>query len=307
MVPNRVSNLVELAIGRTLDDMRRDAPYLAQQADSWFRQLARGARAADYFVHPLAFPMLLLPWWMEQSIENTPDEEFQADLIYSSINGYYFIRMIDNVMDGHSNGEQHILPMLGFFHGRFQSVYQRYFPWNHPFWTYFHKIGDQSAESAVHDAALTDIDRHAFETIAGRKVIGGKIPLAAVALRYEQPDILAAWQPFYDKLGCWHQMYNDLLGWLKDLHNETPSYFLCEGMRRKRPDQSIGAWVVTTGFNWGLAYLENEWQLLLDLASALDSSALIDYLHARRELLHQQAAQITKAFHSLDPLLEPEP
>ncbi|MEX1021332.1 MAG: hypothetical protein WDZ49_16850 [Litorilinea sp.] len=284
--------------------MQQDGPFMAQQAASWFTQLAGTARPADYFLHPLAFPMLLLPWCMEQTLRDAPDADFQANLIYSSINGYYFIRMIDNVMDGHGETERQQLPMLGVFHSQFHAVYQQYFESQHPFWGHFHQIGIQSAESALRDAALSDIDSNAFATIAGRKVIGGKIPLAAVAYRYQRPDLFQKWQPFYDQLGCWHQMYNDLFGWIKDLQNETPTYFLCEGRRRKPPAQSMAAWVIHEGFDWGMQYLENGMGELLDLAQQLHSRELVDYLHTRRRLMVSQTAQITRAFQSLEPLLD---
>lgn len=319
MYPQVLTHLVDKAIQRTLDGMQQDGPFMAQKAASWFTQLAGTARPADYFLHPLAFPMLLLPWWLEQTLRDAPDTDFQADLIYSSINGYYFIRLIDNVMDGdgdrHENGdengdengygatERRQLPMLGVFHSQFHAVYQQYFDSRHPFWTHFHQIGIQSAESALRDAASTAIDSNAFATIAGRKVIGGKIPLAAVAYRHQRPDIFQAWQPFYDQLGRWHQMYNDLFGWIKDLQNDTPTYFLCEGRRRKSPAQSMAAWVIHEGFDWGMGYLENGSEELLVRAEQLHSRELVDYLQARRRLMYTQATQITRAFQSLEPLL----
>lgn len=304
MYPQVLMHLVDKAIQRTLDEMEQDGPFMAQQAASWFRQLAGTERPADYFFHPLAFPMLLLPWWFEQALCDAPDVDFQADLIYSSISGYYFIRMIDNVMDGHGEAERKQMPMLGVFHAQFHAVYQRYFDCKHPFWTHFHQISVQSAESALRDAALSDIDSKLFATIAGRKVIGGKIPLAAVAYRHQRPDLFQEWQPLYDLLGRWHQMYNDLFGWIKDLQNETPTYFLCEGRRRKSSTQSIAAWVVHEGFDWGMSYLESELEELLARAEQLHSRELVDYLQTRRQLMATQATQVTRAFQTLEPLLD---
>lgn len=304
MYPQVLRPLVDNAVQRTLDTMGQDGPFMAQAAASWFRRLAGTARPADYFLHPLAFPMLLLPWWLEETLRGAPDEKFQADLIYSSINGYYFIRMIDNVMDGHGEAERKQMPMLGVFHAQFHAVYQRYFDSKHPFWTHFHQLGIQSAESALRDAELSDIDSNTFAAISGRKVIGGKIPLAAVAYHHQRPDLFLAWQPFYDQLGRWHQMYNDLFGWIKDLQNETPTYFLCEGRRRKSPTQSMAAWVVHEGFDWGMGYLENELKELLALAEQLHSRQLVDYLHSRRQLMYTQATQVTRALQSLEPLLD---
>jgi hypothetical protein len=301
--PQILSELVDHAIRRMLAEMRQDGPHMAQQAEQWVKSLARSERPGDYFEHPLAFPMLLLPWWMEQTLRPKPDVQFQADLVYSSINGYYFIRMIDNVMDGHGAVESQLLPMLGFFHMQAQGVYQTYFGYDHPFWPLFKSLNVQSAESALRASELTEIDLADFRTIAGKKVVGGKIPLAAVSYQYGQPQIYDQWQEFYDQLGCWHQMYNDLFGWLKDLRNQTPSYFLSTGHRQKRPEQSMAAWVIHEGFAWGSAMLATWLDELQRVAANLSSPALLTYLQMRRQMMDEQAARVVRTFHQLDRLL----
>jgi hypothetical protein len=298
-----IIQLIDGSVERMLDSMRQGAPHVAGRAESWIEELAGTERPGDYFRHPLAFPMLLLPWWMEQTVRATPDLDFQADLIYSSINGYYYIRMVDNVMDGHSTVERQLLPMLGLFHMHFHGVYHAYFAPGHPFWQLFRSVCLQSAESAVRDAGLRQIDLTAFESIAGTKVVGGKIPLAAVSYRYGQPELFERWQPFYDKLGCWHQMYNDLFGWLKDLRNQTPSYFLSEAGRRKAPEQSLAEWVIRAGFHWGVELLNRWLEELHRLATVLDSPALTLYLHQRQTLLHEQSVKVAHTLHSLGRLM----
>ena len=62
--------------------------------------LAGGAEPEAYFLHPEAFPMVLLPWWLESTIHEPPARGFQRDIVYSSVSGYYFVRMIDDLMDG---------------------------------------------------------------------------------------------------------------------------------------------------------------------------------------------------------------
>jgi hypothetical protein len=302
MYSETINQVIEQAVERMLVEMRAGGPQMAHQVEDWIKSLATTERPADYFQHPLAFPMLLLPWWMEESLRRDVDVVFQADLIYSSINGYYFIRMIDNVMDGHSTVEQKLLPVLGFFHFQFHAVYHSYFGHDHPFWRIFKTVSLQSAESAMHDAMLTEIDLHQFTTIAGMKVAGGKIPLAAVGYQYDQPQHYEEWLRFYDKLGCWHQMYNDLFGWVKDLRNGTPTYFLSEGQRRKQPAQPLAAWVIHEGFAWGIATLETWLDELRQLAEMLQSRALIDYLQERQKLMHEQAAEVARAFGSLERL-----
>jgi hypothetical protein len=301
--PEVISTLVDQATLRILAEMRQHGPVMAQKAEQWMKSLAGSNRPGDYFQHPLAFPMLLLPWWMERTLRPEPDLAFQAGLIYSSINGYYFIRMIDNVMDGHSSGEQKLLPMLGFFHLQAQAVYPPYFGPEHPFWTVFKVLSVQSAENAIRESGLIEIDLAEFRTVAGKKVVAGKIPLAAVSFRYQQPHLYAVWQAFYDKLGCWHQLYNDLFGWIKDLRNQTPSYFLSTGRRRKRPEQSLAAWVIHEGFAWGVATLTAWLGELQQDAASLRSPALLDYLQTREQLMQDQAARVVRTFDQLDRLV----
>jgi hypothetical protein len=302
MYSETLSQAIDRACQRILEEMRQSGPYMAQQAELWIKKLAGTDHPADYFKHPLAFPMLLLPWWMEQTLRARPNVDFQSDLIYSTINGYYFIRMIDNVMDGHSTVEQKLLPMLGFFHMQFHSIYQRYFTHDHPFWPVFERVAIQSAESAMRDAGMDEITLAEFRAVAGRKVAGGKIPLAAVSFHYDQPHVYDNWQIFYDKLGCWHQMVNDLFGWIKDLGNQTPSYFLSECRRRKEPEQSIAEWVVREGFTWGVETLDTWLNEMQDLARSLQSRELLAYLQYRRRYMAEQATQIQRTFGSLDRL-----
>jgi hypothetical protein len=306
MVPEVISSLIDQATLRIFAEMRQHGPVMAQKAEQWLKSLAGSNRPGDYFQHPLAFPMLLLPWWMEQTLHPEPDPAFQANLIYSSINGYYFIRMIDNVMDGHSTVEQKLLPMLGFFHLQAQAVYQRYFGPEHPFWTVFKALSVQSAENSIRESGLVEIDLAEFRTIAGRKVVAGKIPLAAVSHRYRQPHVYEVWQEFYDKLGRWHQLYNDLFGWIKDLRNQTPSYFLSTGRRRKYPEQSLAAWVIHEGFAWGVTTLATWLGELQQEAESMQSEALIAYLQARQQLMEDQATRVVRTFDQLDRLLAGE-
>ncbi len=295
--------LTAAAIEGLIADMRLFTPAMADRAAAWMNGLARTGRAADYFQHPLAFPMLLLPMWAEDAVSGRVDDAFQSDLVYSSVSGYYFIRMIDNVMDEASPLERKLLPMTGFFHAQATATYHRYFEYAHPFWTHFARWNTQSADFAIEDSSSRDIDLASFQRIAGQKVVAGKIPIAAVLARYDQLEQLSAWEQFYDQLSCWHQLLNDVLSWKKDLQHHTASYFLCEGERRKAAGESLFAWLLREGFAWGLATLE-EW--LGDLhtrASALDSPQLTDYLLSRGQILNAQQIDMTASITAMAHLI----
>ena len=280
------------AIERLLDAMHTVAPSMTPHATAWMNGLAKTGVAADYFQHPLAFPMLLLPRWVEEAISDRVNENFQADLTYSSVSGYYFIRMIDNVMDEQSALEMRLLPMTAFFHAEATVIYHQYFAAVHPFWNYFSRWNAQSAALAIADSMSDEISLAEFKQIAGKKVVGGKIPIAAVLAQHQRLDALSAWEDFYDKLSCWHQMFNDILSWRKDISHNSSSYFLCEGQRRKAEAESLFAWLIREGFGWGLGGLR-EWLAELKLlAEGLGSSNLSFYLQERERLLEAQAKEL---------------
>lgn len=280
------------AIERLLDAMHTVAPSMTPHATAWMNGLAKTGIAADYFQHPLAFPMLLLPQWVEAAISDRVNENFQADLTYSSVSGYYFIRMIDNVMDEQSALEIRLLPMTAFFHAEATAVYHQYFAAAHPFWHYFSCWNAQSAALAIADGMTDDITLADFKQIAGKKVVGGKIPIAAVLAQHHRLDNLAAWEHFYDKLSCWHQMFNDILSWRKDINHNSFSYFLCEGQRRKATHESLFAWLIRDGFTWGLCILRAWLAELQLLAEGLGSTSLMQYLKQRQHLLETQAKEL---------------
>src|SRR6187399_834062 len=94
-----VRDVVRGAIRRSQTRLRSNAPTLAAHARSWQRELTGGAAPEAYFLHPEAFPLVLLPWWLESTIHEPRSAGFQRDVVYSSVSGYYFVRMIDDLMD----------------------------------------------------------------------------------------------------------------------------------------------------------------------------------------------------------------
>jgi hypothetical protein len=256
---------------------------------------------ADYFTHVEAFPMLSLPWWMEESFAGGVDEAFQFDLAYSSVCGYYFVRLLDDTMDGVAPPSD-VLPAAIVFHTEFFATYRSLFPSDHHFWDALERFSYDSAETASADARLSAVELNDFERISSRKVSGAKIPLAAVALRYGRDDRLGAWLAFVDLLGRWHQMRNDVLGWITDRERGRATYFLSEGSRRARAGEPISQWVVREGLSWAATELDRWMDELLDSARSIGSDPLIAYLQARREASMEQHGQIAREVETLSAL-----
>jgi hypothetical protein len=156
MYDPELRDTITAATARIEARMAQAVPFMARRVGVWTRDLAGSTQPADYFLHPLSFPMLLLPWWLEKACRSGPDLPFQADLAYSTMCGYYYIRLIDNVMDGDVDVDPKLLPAQSFFHSQFQFAYQRYFSASHPFWDSFHGVWWCCAEAAMHDASLPD-------------------------------------------------------------------------------------------------------------------------------------------------------
>jgi hypothetical protein len=307
MADPHLGALVVGASRRLQHELAAQTPFMAQHIGSWMHELAGSDQPADYFLHPVAFPMLSLPWWAESSLHRPhgtrPDLDFQADLIYSTMNGYYHIRMVDNVMDGDATVEPLLLPALGFFHLRFHGAYQRYFAYPHPFWELFEQIWAASAEATVHDRQLQALTLEPFETITAKKLCAAAIPVAAVCLRYGRPDLVEPWSALIDRLGRWHQLWNDLFTWRRDAANGVATYFLSECDRRRRPAEPVGAWIVREGFAWGIAVLEEWMAELRAMAAPLGSPALDAYLEHRIGMVRQQFAAASAGLRSAALLL----
>jgi hypothetical protein len=281
--PAPLQELTGAAVSRLSKRLRRNAPVLGKHADGWMRSLAGGAPAERYFLHPRAFPAVLLPWLLETTIRRRPLRSFQGDVVYSTIAGYYFVRITDDLMDGEAV-PPHIVPLLIVLHSEFEQTYQRYFPVGHPFWDALARAEYQAAETASKDAIQARITREHFLATSARKVAGAKIPLAAVCHRYDRPDLVAPWSAFVDLLGRWHQMLNDMLGWSRDLQRGTATYFLSEAAARGS-EASISEWVISDGYEWGMNELEAWMSDLVGAARALGSPVLVTYLEGREGAL----------------------
>ncbi len=303
MYDEQLSQIIDRAFLRIAAEIEQASPFMAREVSSWMSDLHQGG-PAGYFKHPLAFPMLLLPWWAEKTLCRNPDTAFQADLVYSTVNGYYYIRLIDNLMDGHATVELQLLPALGFFHTQFQAAYQRHFEHQHPFWEFFKTVWFRSATVTMKDASLSDLTQDQFRQITARKTCAVEIPVAAVCHRNERPDLIPSWTRFLESVGCWHQMWNDILDWRRDLRSQTPTYFLSEAERQKYSTESVTEWVVKRGFAWGMELVQKWMAESKRLASGLDSKDLAVYLDKRETMLSEQAERIADGLHSVAHLLD---
>ena len=91
-----------------------EVPFMAQSVERWLDEVFGGAGLAEVFTRIDAFPMLLIPWWADGSIGER-NRQLHRRLTYSTMNGYLYIRLIDNLMDGDAPADVDLLPALSFF------------------------------------------------------------------------------------------------------------------------------------------------------------------------------------------------
>lgn len=269
------------------------APFMAGRLSDWIEDLFGGASLSQAFSRPSAFPVLPLPWWVEESFA-APDQHRQAELAYSSIGGYLHIRLIDNIMDADAPGDPRLLPALNFLSTVFTRPYQEWFPRSHPFWDHFERIWIGTAEVTMQDARLAEVDLDLFRTISARKTNAAKIPVAAICHLHDRLDRLGSWEEFVEAFGAWHQFQNDLQSWRRDLATGATTYLLCEARRRRLPGEPVAGWLIREGLDWAMDILQDWMTDLMKLIGPLGSPGLGAYLTHRQEMLYVQ----TKAVRS---------
>jgi hypothetical protein len=280
-----------------------EVPIMAQSVERWLDEVFGGAGLAEVFTRIDAFPMLLIPWWADGSIGER-NRQLHRRLTYSTMNGYLYIRLIDNLMDREAPAHVDLLPALSFFHLEFVEPYRRLFPPAHRFWSDFRSIWLQAAEVTMQDGALADVDRTAFERISSRKTGAAKIPVAAVCHYRGRPHLQPRWNGLVEALGRWHQMHNDIFGWRKDLSHDRATFFLSEG-RRRRPDTDLEPWLIAEGFSWGMEELAQAMVDLKRIATNLDAVDLYAYLDARDLEVRSRADQIERDLRAVLGLRDP--
>ena len=281
----------------------RHTPAAAAALLSWASRLSPTGRPRDYFDGGRAV-MFVLPWWLEKRIRSTPDIRFQERLVESTVSAYYFVRLIDNIMDENAAEERSLLPLLAVLHSNFIRAYAHLFPPDAPFWDHFDRHWSATAEAAIREKMLARLSADEFVNVAARKTSGIKIPLAAVCCRYDRLDLLERWNAFYDRFACWQQMADDTFDWVRDLRHGNVTFFLSEGSRQKRIGESVSGWVVRRGFAWGINWLHDAMRGLRRDAEQLDSPELVRFLDYRDAEIRGHAIEVSSTLKDVATLAD---
>jgi hypothetical protein len=280
--PPEFSAVAGQAVRRAIADLSHGSPVLAEQTSRWLSLRCDLSQLEDYFIRPQSLPILALPWWLESTIRREVDVGFQTDLMYSSISGYYFARMLDDVMDRHQI-QRAAIPALYSFHTQFLSTYFKYFQHSDPFWRKFEKSFMTAAEAAAVEATLEYVCEVEFIEVSARKTTTAVIPIAAVCFHYGRPDLLPSWEELFALLARWHQMRDDLLDWSIDYKLDNRTWVLSEAERRRADGESVAEWMGREGLKWGQSVMECWINEAVTMASGLGSPTLVRYLKLRKE------------------------
>jgi len=233
-----------------------------------------------------AFPHFVLPYWLSPARARGADAEFQTDVIYSTISGYYSIRLCDNIADNDSSPElRKFAPCAAYLDSEFIRPYMKYFPTTHEFWSVFDEFWAKQAEASVADSLLDDVDEATFASLSSKKFTATKIPIVAVQFRYRETlTSFEQWLRFVDCLGDFAQFSNDFFDWHHDSKYRITTYVSSESKRRA-PRNTVTEWFLNEGLDWGVAELKLRFDNVKLQATALGNKAVLDWVTARGRTL----------------------
>jgi hypothetical protein len=303
MHDTELSRAIQESVARAKQEMTARAPHMAERAWRWIATLCPGQPPQSYFDAEWGYPLFLLPWWLGEMLDPDPDPGFRRDLVYSTVNGYYFIRLLDDVMDADAAADAALLPCAAFFHSRFQAPYQRHFDARHPFWDDWDRQWLAGHEAALRDHHLTSVDRDTFEKVCAAKTAAAKIPVFAVCHHHGRADLIPDWDAYCDLLGRYVQMADDLFDWLGDATTERQTtYLLSEADRRRHPHESRSEWMVREGLEWATRECLRWLSELEAGAERLACAPLVRLVTTRRVALLDEVEATRDSLERLMPL-----
>jgi hypothetical protein len=299
----RLRELVVQSIARIRSDLIRWAPQSAGEMNYWIDRQSEPESPEDCF-RGLKAHFLLIPWFLGLHIQGHIDYEFQRELVYSSINAYYFVRLIDNITDGHSPGDSSLLPLAALFHTNFHATYAVWFEPRSPFWGYFNRFWIGMADATVRNSKMQMFSESEFVAVSSKKISAVKIPVVAACFRYQRPDLLGPWLSFYDSFACFHEMMDDFCDWYPDLAQGRSSFLLSEASRRKHLNESMDGYLVREGLGAGYAKIRLWLAETISLADGLRSRMLDSFLQYRCQQAESFWRSISPSLDQLKDLVD---
>jgi len=285
----------------SVDRLREDLETMeSASAVFWARAEQLGQGDPEYlFLNPFSTPVFMFPLWVERSLSETQDVDFQYELAYASTAMYFYVRILDDAMDGHVESGA-LLPLLTSLSAYFNRALRNLFPASDPFWTYFYRVIDLSTEGMVADFSATQITSEDFIQLAGQKSYCVMIPIAAVLCRYQRCDQFERWSELWHAFSAWNQMRDDLRDWCLDSKNGLCTYLLSEAQRLKRKDESVEQWMVRDGYRWSIGVVNQFTKRARELTAELNVPEMEEELEAQYDRLSQHLEHLCDTFSRID-------
>jgi hypothetical protein len=292
-----VPQLVRYSIDRLREELRT---METASAVFWARAEQLGQGYPEHlFLSPFSTPVFMFPLWVEQSLSETHDVDFQYELAYASIALYFYVRILDDAMDGHfASGS--LLPLLTSLYAHFNRALQNLFPHGDPFWAYFYRLIDLSTEGMVADFTAANLTSEDFLQLAAQKSYCVLIPMAAVLCRYQRCDQFERWSELWHAFSAWNQMQDDVRDWYVDQKNGLCTYLLSQAQRLKRKDESVEQWMVRDGYQWSIGVLNQFAKRACELAAELNVPEMEEELEARSDQLSQHLGHLCDTLSRID-------
>ncbi len=278
-------------------------PHSVELVRAWWRRLYGEAGLAAALLRLRSFPLLHLPFWAAGDDPSAELRRTLADVSYSSLSGYLFIRLVDDVVDGDTDTDPALLPVGALLHSEFSGAYSALFPADHHFWEVYRSGWYATADVAVADARIDDIDVPTFRAVSGRKLDAAVIPVAAVLYQTDRPEQVAPWSAAIKALGRWQQFHNDLFDGLKDRTHRNVTLITSRGERRRHVGEDFAAWFLREGFSWGVAHLAELGDEVVAATERLDSSGLSEYVRLRFEDVEERIATTSTSLGAVHRLV----
>lgn len=274
--------LLDSALARLERELRERFPLTADAAWEWICEQSFTGTPSGAF-RDLRAHMVLLPFLAARSACEPPDPKFEFDLILSTISGYYYCRLLDDIMDFHDSEATRLAPLLGFFHVNFQAPYAGWFPPEHPFWAEFRENWFAMADATCAGARGEPIDRQRFIDLASRKIAGIEAALAAACFHRFGIFRFRQWSAMFRDFACFSEMQDAMFDWQQDLSPAEPTYLISEAARQKGASESAAAWIVREGLRWANETACGWMREAQRGAALLDSPELSAFLRFREE------------------------
>lgn len=302
-VRQRVVADVRQAIERLTGSLSAAAPTLSREFWSWILAESPQGDVESYFLHPDRFPFLTLPYWIMGREDGEGHRSFLADLTRSSVSGYCYLRLLDDLLDEAGSHAVPLLPASQFLQLEFLAPYWDRFPPGSDVRDFVGQTWIASAEWAFRDARLTDIEESDFLDVCSRKMSATRIPVFATC-RFAGVNDRATeqWLDLVDALAAFEQFIDDFFDWHIDLQAGRTSYLLSEAARRTASRDAQVQWLLSDGMDWARSQLAVLSERVRAVALALESKDVQEHLAARWRLVEETLAATGPAARSLAAL-----